>query len=269
MSAEAGTLGYFFRHSWDWDLSKIIGSAALILIYALWTRLSPLRTSVMYVSGVALLFLSLVSPLDALGDEYLFSAHMLQHFILLMVVPILLIVGLPELPLRRLLRVRWIANTECVLSRPVFAWTQANFILWVWHVPSLYALAVQNEWIHILQHLSFLISATIFWWPVLAPTEEFRLRSWDGAAYIFTGALSNMVLGIILTFINEPLYSPYVAPGDSWKILGVIRGQFHLDPLADQKLGGLLMWVFGSAVFLGVLLTYFSRWFGATEMERT
>lgn len=269
MNSGAGTWDYFLWHSWDWDLSKIVGCCALILIYGFWTRLHLRRSSLLYISGVLLLFLSLASPLDALGDEYLFSAHMLQHFILLMIVPILLIMGLPEIPLRALLKTRWIASIEKVLSQPVLAWSFANFTLWAWHLPSLYVLAVQNEWIHIFQHLGFLISATIFWWPILAPVEEFRLPSLEGAVYLFTAALSNMALGIVLTFIDEPLYIPYVAPEDSWKILPLIRAQFHLDPLADQKLGGMLMWVFGSAVFLGVILIHLSRWLSTSEMERT
>jgi cytochrome c oxidase assembly factor CtaG len=262
-------MSYFFWHSWDWDLSKIIGCAALILIFAIWTRLKPLRTSALFVSGVVLLFLSLASPLDALGDEYLFSAHMLQHFVLLMIVPILMILGLPEAKSRALLQVRWVAKTEHTLSRPLLAWVIANVVLWTWHAPRLYVWAIQNEDVHIFQHLTFLISATIFWWPILAPTEESRLRSVEGFVYVFTAALSNMALGIVLTFMDEPLYSPYIAPEDSWKILNLLRLQFHLDPVADQKLGGVVMWVLGSAVFLGVLLLQFGRWYNAAEMEST
>jgi putative membrane protein len=250
------TLTFFLWHSWDWDLSKVVGCVALILIYGFWTRLNFLRES------------ALASPLDALGDEYLFSAHMLQHIILLMIVPVLLLMGLPEEPARQLLRIRWIAHTEHVLSNPVLAWTLANLILWFWHLPSFYVLAVQNEGIHIFEHLTFLISATIFWWPVLAPTVESRLSFWDGTIYIFTAALSNMALSIILTFMDEPLYGPYVTPEDSWNILNLLRIQFHLDPVADQKLGGILMWVFGNAIFLGVLLTHFGRWYVADNLER-
>jgi cytochrome c oxidase assembly factor CtaG len=268
VSPAQGSLSYFFWHSWDWDLSKIIGCIALVLVFGFWTRMRPLHTSALYVAGVAILFLSLASPLDALGDEYLFSAHMFQHFILLMIVPILMILGLPESASRSLLQVRWIAKTERALSHPVFAWILANLILWIWHAPKLYDLAVQNEGIHIFQHLTFLISATIFWWPVLAPTEESRLSSWAGIIYVFTAALSNMALGIALTFMDEPLYTPYLNPEDSWKILGLLRFRFHLDPLADQKLGGVVMWVLGSAVFLGVLLLQFSRWYTSVEMEQ-
>jgi putative membrane protein len=268
MNSSTGSLSYFFWHAWDWDLSKIIGCAALVGVFAVWTRLRPLGTSVLYLSGVALLFLSLASPLDALSDEYLFSAHMFQHFLLLMVVPVLLILGLPEEKIGELLRLRWIARAERGLSRPASAWLAANLTLWVWHMPFLYDWAVRNEGIHIFQHLTFLVTATIFWWPILAPTPESRLTSQESMVYLFTAALSNMLLGIVLTFANEPLYSPYVSPEDSWKILSILRTQFHLDPVADQKLGGTVMWVLGSAVFLAVLLVHFNRWYSEAEAEQ-
>jgi cytochrome c oxidase assembly factor CtaG len=267
MSGGPGTLNYFFWHAWDWDPSKIVGCAVLILLYTVWTRLKPLRTSILYISGVVLLFLSLASPLDALSDDYLFSAHMLQHFILLMIVPVLMILGLPENQLRNLLRVRWISKTEHLLNRPTAAWIGANLVLWIWHIPALYDWAVRNEGIHIFQHLTFLVSATIFWWPVLAPTQESRMAPNEGMIYLFLAALSNMVLGILLTFSTEAVYAPYVSPEDDWKILGVLRSQFNLDPLADQKLGGILMWVFGSVVFLGVIMVHLKRWYGAAEVE--
>ena len=269
MSGSLGTFNYFFWHAWDWDLSKIIGCAFLIVLYTVWTRLKPLRTSILYLSGVALLFLSLSSPLDALSDEYLFSAHMLQHFIMLMIVPVLLILGLPEERLRALLRVKWVAKAEHLLNRPTAAWITANLVLWVWHIPALYDWAVRNEGIHIFQHLTFLISATIFWWPVLAPTQESRMPATDGMIYLFLAGLSNMVLGILLTFSTEPVYEPYVSPEDSWKLLGQLRSQFNLDPLADQKLGGILMWVLGSVVFLAVIMLHLKRWYGEAEMEET
>lgn len=267
MSHGLGTLNYFFWHAWDWDLSKVIGCLALIGAYAYWTRLRPFRVSLVFVLGVILLFLSLASPLDALSDEYLFSAHMLQHFILLMIVPVLLISGLPEERTRGLLRTALISKMERLLNRPVIAWIAANFVLWIWHVPRLYDWAVQNEGIHIFEHLTFLVSATVFWWPLLAPTRESRLSHTEGVVYLFFAALSNMVLGILLTFVSEPIYESYVSPEDSWKILSFLRSDLHLDPVADQKLGGILMWVLGSAVFLAVLLAQFGRWYGETEAE--
>jgi cytochrome c oxidase assembly factor CtaG len=260
-------LSEFLSKAWDWDPSKIIGCAALVLIYGFWTRLSSLRSFVIFLSGVLLLFLALASPLDALGDDYLFSAHMLQHFILLMLVPPLLILGLPEAHSRKLLGVSWVKRTERFLSEPWRAWIIANSVLWIWHIPLLYDWAIENETIHIIEHLMFLVSSTIFWWPVLAPTRESRLPFNTEITYLISAALSNMALGIVLTFLAVPVYSPYLAPGDHWGILSILRSQFHLDPLADQKLGGILMWVLGTIVFLAVILVEFGRWYSEGEPE--
>ena len=269
MSALSGPLHNFLWHAWDWDLSKIVGCALLIVGFALWTKLTPSLKSMNYILGVALLFLALASPLDALSDEYLFSAHMLQHIVLLMTVPPLLILGLPEIGTRSLLAVPSIRRTEKVLNRPIFAWFLGNLFLWIWHVPILYDWAVQDERIHIFEHLTFLISATVFWWPVLAPTPESRLPLIPGIVYLFLAALSNMTLGIVLTFSNDPAYSSYSHPADSWKILNILRSEFHLDRLGDQTLGGVLMWVIGGTIFLGVILIQFYRWYGEADTRES
>jgi cytochrome c oxidase assembly factor CtaG len=252
-------------HAWDWDLSKIIGCLFLILIYSYWTKMYFGKKSVLFFLGILILFLSLVSPLDALGDEYLFSAHMLQHFLLLMIVPLLLLLGLPEEATRRALRFSWVGKTERFLSEPWRAFFIGNLVLWIWHVPSLYDWAIENESVHIAQHLTFLVSATIFWWPVLGPLGERRLKFDTMMVYLFLGALSNMALGILLTFSGSAVYAPYLSPVDQWKILSLLRYDLHLSPLADQKLGGILMWVLGPIVFLAVILAEFANWYQTDE----
>jgi cytochrome c oxidase assembly factor CtaG len=261
-------LNYFLWHAWDFDFSKIFGCLVFIAAFATWTKKIISLKFFGFTSGVILLFLSLASPLDALSDEYLFSAHMFQHFILLMVVPPILILNLPEENLRRLFQSKKIEMLEKMLSRPVFAWIFANAIFWTWHIPTLYDLAVKNESIHIFEHLCFLISATIFWWPVLNPIPEKRLPFAESMIYLVLGGFSNMVLGILLTFADTPFYKSYLAPEDSWKILPILHSKFHLDTLSDQRLGGILMWVLGSVVFLGIILIEIARWY-SNEEEHT
>jgi len=266
MSGPVGSISYFFLNAWDFDLSIVAGCAVLLAGTKIWTQFEA-RKVIVYLVGVLLLFLALTSPLDALSDEYLFSAHMLQHFILLMIVPPLLILGLSSKTLERLLTIKWISKTRHYLSQPIFSWGFANFILWIWHWPRLYDLTLQSESIHIFEHILFLVSATIFWWVVLAPIESSRLEFGKGMIYLVLAGLSNMVLGIALTFLNEPIYRGYLNPADTWKILNAIRLNYHLDPLADQKLGGILMWVFGSAVFLVVILINFFQWYRSEELS--
>jgi cytochrome c oxidase assembly factor CtaG len=244
-----------------------MGCLGLLILFSFWTKFRPVWNSFLFFSGVILLFVSLSSPLDALSDEYLFSDHMLQHFLLLMIVPPLLILGMPKDATERLLEIKWIGKSEHRLNRPIVVWIVANLILWIWHIPSLYDWAVRSEGVHIFEHLTFLISATVFWWPVLAPIEKSRLSLPASMLYLFLAALSNMSLGIILTFADQAIYQPYFSPEDSWKILSVLRNEFHLNPLADQKMGGALMWVFGGVVFLAVILVQLGRWYQVEELQ--
>ena len=263
MNHDLSSFIHFWTHAWDWDESKIIGCLFLCISFAIWTRFESVARSVIYLSGVVILFVSLASPLDALSDQYLFSAHMLQHILLLMVVPPLLIIGLPRRAAARLMQHPSVKSVEAHLSNPWFAWIIGNLVLWIWHIPYLYDWTVESEALHIFEHLTFLVSATIFWWPVLQPDDSRRLEFARGLVYLVSAALSNMGLGVLLTFTSVPLYRVYLDPIDTWKILPILRGDFRLTPLTDQKFGGVMMWVVGGFIFLGIILNEVARWYRA------
>jgi cytochrome c oxidase assembly factor CtaG len=221
---------------------------------------TPLR-AVAFVSGVLVLLLSLVSPLDTLGDVYLFSAHMAQHLLLVEVVPPLLLIGVPPDLFAWLLRWPPLDVVERVLGRAAVAWPVGIVTLWVWHAPALYEAALANEGIHVVQHLCFLVAWTIFWWPVVAPlAERRRLSSLAVIGYLIGGSLASSVLGIILTFSPAGIYPAYLHPFDRLGILPLLRGQWGLTPEADQRLGGGLMWMLGSLVFLLAIIGTYARW---------
>jgi cytochrome c oxidase assembly factor CtaG len=253
--------------AWDWEPSVVIGCCALVVGYlaALRFRYSPLIPR--FVAGVLILGLALVSPIDKLGDMYLFSVHMLQHLLLVLIVPPLLILGIPAGLWRRWLRWPIIDHAERVLGQPVFAWGLAVGTLWLWHLPALYEAALEHEAIHIGQHLTFLVTATIFWWPVLTPVAERRLAAAPTLLYLLAGAAANTLLGILLTFAPAGLYPAYRRPVDLLGLLPLIRQEWGLTPTADQQLGGLIMWVPGGLVFLGVVLATLIRWLGSGAEE--
>jgi putative membrane protein len=251
--------------AWDGDPSVVIGCCALVVGYlaALRFRYSPLIPR--FVAGVGILGLALVSPIDTLGDRYLFSAHMLQHLLLVLIVPPLLILGIPAALWRRWLRWPGVDRAERLLGQPVFAWGLAVGTLWLWHLPALYEAALEHEAIHIGQHLTFLVTATIFWWPVLTPVAERRLAAAPTLLYLLAAAAANTLLGILLTFAPAGLYPAYRRPVDLLGLLPLIRQDWGLTPTADQQLGGLIMWVPGGLVFLGVVLATLVRWLGSAE----
>jgi cytochrome c oxidase assembly factor CtaG len=258
--------------AWDPDLSVLIGCAVLLVAY--WsahrgdfTRASGFSRAVWFVAGVAVMLFALVSPLDTLGDEYLFSAHMLQHLLLELAVPPLLLLGITPRFARAVLDCRPFGHLERVLGNPLMAWTLGIATLAVWHLPRLFDAALGNEYVHIAEHLCFMVTATIFWWPVLAPLPQCRMSPLWTQVYLLGGAMANSILGIWLTFAPEGLYAPLLHPADSLHVATLLRTGWGLTPALDQQVGGLLMWVGGGFVFLAVMIVLFLQWFGVAETD--
>ena len=221
-----------------------------------------------FVAGVLVLLVSLVSPLDTLAHTYLFSAHMAQHLLMVLIVPPLLLLGIPPQFARRVLEWAPARGLERTLAHPLAAWALANGAMWVWHLPALYDLALGNNGIHILQHLIFLTAARLFWWPVLAPaTGGSSLAPWAAILYLFTAMAAGSVLGIILTFAPPGLYRAYLQPVDTLGLLPLIRDGWGLPPEADQQFGGLLMWIPGGFVYSLAMIGTLVRWFGEPESD--
>jgi len=252
--------------TWDPDLSVIIGCAALAAAYAIAGRRDFSRAGY-FLLGDLIMLLALISPLDVLADDYLFSAHMLQHMLLILATPPLLILGLPREFSAAVVRVRALAAIERALRNPAVAWTLGMAALWTWHLPRLYDATLASEPLHIFEHLMFLVTATIFWWPILAPLEASRIS--HGAAFAYLGAamLATTILGILITFAPAGAYTAYLHPDDRLQILGALRETWGLTTQTDQELGGLLMWVPGGLVYLGAIMAVLARWYRAPQPE--
>jgi putative membrane protein len=231
------TTGAFFVSAWDWEPSIVAGCAALVVVRLV---LPETRRALIFLAGVLLLLVDLVSPIDTLGDHYLFSAHVLQHFLLALVIPALFVLGTP----RKLA----IAVGRWDRVPPMAAWLLGVGTMIVWHIPALFNAALASDILHITQHLSFLVTGIIFWWPVLHPIEARRLPAIGAIAYLFTACTFCSILGAVLTFVPLGLYPAYLRPKDEFGMLRLIRDTWGLDPKSDQQLGGLLMWVPGCLV---------------------
>src|SRR5713226_6762936 len=151
--------------TWQWDPTVVAGTLALWGGYAWLIRRrgrvaawSPLAR-VSFAGGLLALFLALESPIDVGGDKYLFSLHMLQHLLLAMIVPPLLLLGLPDV----------FHAFDRVRVSPLLGNIGFNAVLTVWHLPFLYEATVRNQPLHVLEHLSFLGAGVLFWWPIMVP----------------------------------------------------------------------------------------------------
>ncbi len=250
---------------WNWQPTVLVGCASLWLGYFASLGFKLVPRSFWFTGGVFLLGFALVSPLDEIGDGYLFSVHMAQHLLLLLVIPPLLLMGLPASLVKPLYGLKFLAGIERILSLPYVAWIAGVFTMWAWHWPALYQATLENEAVHIGEHLTFLISAVIFWWPLLNPVEEKRLSALASFFFLFGATVSSSILGIILTFSPAGLYPGYLNPFDRLGILSIIRTDWGLSPAVDQQIGGVMMWVLGGLSYLATMMAVIGRWFRNAE----
>lgn len=221
-----------------------------------------LRPSAFFLLALVLFLGTLLSPLDALADGYLFSAHMLQHLLLLLVVPPLALLAWPRVP-----------NPPFALPpshfplRTLGSWLSGVGAMWFWHVPTLCNAATANPVVRSIQTLSLLGLGTLFWLPILSPTHRHRLAPLGGVLYLFTACVGCTLLGILITFAPISVCSIYMHPADRLGILPLIRQRWGLTPSVDQQVGGLLMWVPACLIYLCAILSLLAHWYSATEPE--
>lgn len=240
----------------------------------------PLRRLLSFVAGLAIVFVALQSPLDV-AAAFSLQVHMVQHLLLMIVAPPLLLYGTPTLPiiagLPKSFRDNWVTpfvtwkplrRSLGLLAQPAVAWVLFTSTLWVWHSPQLYVLALQSENWHRIEHACFLVSSFLFWWPVFAP-YPFRAKysRWILVPYLFLGGVQGSALAAILTFSPRVIYSHYNATPNV----------FGIDPLTDQSLAGAIMWVpMGVAFLIAIVIVVGeqfsvqspgSRWAGLSEHE--
>jgi len=224
----------------------------------------PLWRRVSYLGAVGIIFVSLNGPLHTLSDEYLFSAHMGQHMLLMLVMPPFLILGLPPWLIRKALERPGVSRAARVLTNPVLAYVAYNVTFIGWHVPRMYNWALVSHDLHIVQHLMFMSVAVMMWWPVVNPVPELE-RIPTGPLlmmYVFAFGIPSTILSAFITLSDTVFYPWYeVAPRIS-----------SLSPLEDQRLGGLIMWIPGMLIFWVGITAVFFRWtkdeYGAWGRER-
>ena len=232
-----------------------------------WGRGITIAQALRFALGWLVLAAALLSPIDTLGASS-FAAHMVQHELLMVVAAPLLVLGRPleawtwslapasRAALGSVARIPWLRGPWRAMTDPLGAWTLHALALWLWHLPGLFALALANEGVHIAQHACFLGTALLFWWSVFDRSP--RHSGGAALASLFATMGHSGALGALLTFSARPWYSHYAAPN----ALG-------LTALADQQLGGLVMWGPGGLAYLAAALVIASRWLLEPPPRRT
>jgi putative membrane protein len=242
----------FFTTAWTWN-STILGVCILASV-GYWLVFGRRGKPLYFAAALIVFLLAFVSPFSALANGYLFSAHMVQHILLVLVVPALLLLSLPRS-----------FSLVSPLTHPLIGWIAGVGAMWLWHAPTLCNAAATSRTVSAIQTTSLLLMGSIFWWQVLAPREEQRLSPPAGIVYLFTACTACSVLGIILTFAPVSICKVYEHPVDRLGILSTIRGDWALTSDRDQQIGGLLMWVPMCAIYAAAILAQMARWHSSPQ----
>ena len=255
---------------WSWEPTVVLGIVAAAAAYAIaWRRGvlgddddvrawvgTPRTRCWFFGAGLLVGFIALLSPLDTGGDLYLFSLHMVQHLLLMMVAPPLCILGLVGMrPLRpsppgRLRRL-W-----ALLLNPWSATVVFSAVLLVWHIPALYDATLTTEPIHVFEHLSFIAVGVLFWWPIIDPMRGRDQRRWVGTfakiAMLVSSGVPPTVLGLLFTVAPRAFYDFYARAPRLW----------GMTPVIDQQIAGVVMFGAGNLIYFAAVVAVFWRVFG-------
>lgn len=261
--------------AWEWDPPTVICLGISALLYGmgirqLWRTMRPghgIRywEAGCFVAGWFSLVIALLSPLHPWG-RVLFSAHMTQHEILMLVAAPLMVLGRPMVAFLKALgpgRARvWVGLMQASswsgfwsrMTHPLAAWFIHAVVLWVWHIPAWFEATIDHEWVHALQHLSFFGSALLFWWAVMHGRHKV-MGFGMAVLYLFTTAIHSGGLGALITFAGTVVYPAYGSTAPAW----------GLTAMEDQQLGGLIMWVPGGLVYLIAGSAFVAGWLAESE----
>jgi putative membrane protein len=236
----------------------------------LWTTAAgrttiPVWRAAAFALGIASAAIALLSPIDRWSD-ILFSAHMAQHEILMLISAPLIVLGRPFIVMlwglpasqrrsiadftrRPIITRSWIG-----VSAPLTVLILHAVVLWVWHVPVMYEAALHSETVHVMQHLGFFGTAALFWWSLIHGRYG-RIGYGIGVAYVFATAMHTQILGALLTFGSRLWYPTHAAR----------TAAAGVSAHADQQLAGVVMWIPFGVVFLLIALALFAAWLGEAE----
>jgi putative membrane protein len=250
-----------------WNTNPLLLGALLIplLLFKRGSGTYPLLNwrKLAFIAGIAILMLALISPLDALSGA-LFSAHMIQHLLLILIAAPLLILSRPLAPFLRALPASWARTPGILIQKPFIQriWRQLSsnttalflhiLALWLWHLPALYSLALLNPVVHALEHASFFLTAALFWWAIYR-SNDYAPR----VLSVFIVMMASSLLGALMTFATQPWYPEHEPYTSAW----------GLNALEDQQLAGLFMWIPPGFIYVLIAAFILAAWINSVERK--
>ncbi len=242
--------------AWAPGLAVPLLCVLALLLYGLRFRGRHGRRAALFGAAVAVFFVALASPVGVLARGYLFSAHMLQHLLLMLAVPPLLLLGLPRPP-----DPAQAAPGDSDRTVMVGAWLAGVGAMWIWHARPLCNAAAQIPVVQGFQTASLIAMGLSFWRPILAPRAADRLPPFPAMLYLFSACVACTILGIVVTLSPVEVCSAYMHPTDALGILPLLRDDWGITCKVDQQLGGLMMWVPPCLVYGAAILATLGRYY--------
>ncbi len=254
---------------WHFDVITISFIVLLCLLYLYIINFKLTNRSVYFFSGIIILMIAVASPLHFIGENYLFSAHMISHVLVLLIAAPLIVAGIPQ---ENRFKNSLVKFSEMLCRLPVAAWITGVSIMWIWHVPYIFnQLFMMHDmsvgtahsmgalmYIHML---SLLIAGFIFSWPVINPYRQQRISSLTAVLYLSTACVFCSLLGLLITFAPIGTYSHYLNAMDMYGYSSLIRNEWGISVATDQQMAGLIMWVPCCFIYLSASMYLLIKWF--------
>jgi len=256
---------------WSFNWPALVGLVLLCVLSLKYHNFKIGNWMVPFAVALFLLLICFFSPLHLLSQHYLFSAHMVVHVLLLLVVGPLLVIGL----MKDRTNNNAINNlSRTLFKRPFLGWIAGVGIMWAWHIPFVFnycmmaghASEALGFMMHALESLSLIIAGMFFSWSIVSPIKEYRLPALNGVAYLFTACIGCSLLGLLITFAPAGMYRHFLSATDVYGLNNVILNQWQINQAMDQQIAGLIMWVPCCLLYVVYALYLLGRWFDEKDV---
>lgn len=245
---------------WHLDGLTAVFLILMCIGYFYFIHFHPDKKSRYFLAGYTLIIFSVASPLHFLAENYLMSAHMASHVIILLIASPLLVMGIPENVSNKYV----LKLSDTLIKYPWLPWISGVSVMWLWHIPIVFnnlfngPFAAVKQMIHLI---SLLAAGVLFCWPVIGPVSNRRLPAIQSVLYLSAACIFCSVLGLMITFAPSGVYTHYMDIVDHAGFLNLIRNQQGISILVDQQIAGLIMWVPGCLIYLTASMYILMKWF--------
>jgi cytochrome c oxidase assembly factor CtaG len=251
---------------WHFDPVLILFIAILCFLYLYIIQFNIRKQSLFFFAGIFVIVICVASPLHFLGKNYLFSAHMIAHVLLLLIAAPLFVAGIPR---ENKFRKFFLILSTNKIKIHILCWFTGVGIMWFWHIPSVFnsVMAAHSMAFMQVQWLSLLFGGITFCWPIINPYRQYRLASLSAVLYLSLACVFCTILGLMITFAPLGMYLPYLHLPASGGFANLIRNRWNISASIDQQAAGLIMWVPCCLIYLTASMAILVKWYNQKPYE--